>query len=1328
MVLNKTMLPRYYSPDPAMIFSGIVGCATDIPAPDVEVLSAGICALGGQWRIGLTKDVTHLFAVHTGTDKYATAMHFRHMTRTHVVAPHWFEDSVRIGACMPEGAYEWPEPRVMQPGFVVGADGAGVDENGRRAKRVRRSGVDGAEEGVEGEGDGNADGREAHPPVWAGKKVMLSASLGLNERARESIEERIRSGEGLPVRVEARSGLDDEDEIDEAEGRAAEDCDVLVTKYRSGKAYFKALRKGILIGTLSWFFNVSASGTMSSAMDSLLWYPTPRLPISGFEGMQITITNYTGPVRDYLKRLIELTGAEFTPQMSASNKVLIAGYQPSPKAQRALTWSIPIVNHTWLEDCFVQWRWVPLSLFLSLLPFAFPFVIFPFAFTPPLLSSSSVPIPVPVLSSSDSKLTLPALVRIYRNLTVGSERYVVFPHGVDFGQLLAEAEGKNGIIGCRSVLPVDDVEAEEKRDREAREVLRRARERAEARARARAGALDGDGEEVEVEVDAMEGVDGRPARVARSPQKVPETVKSSSSPVRAAARTTTVTPRKSTSPSKPKPVVIVATPAKAAPGVAARMKTRSPAKPVVSAIGMSESMREVEDDLRMDVDADEDEEEDDDAPLERAPTPPSPSKRKRGMQPKTQSPVKLRAGVAEREDGDEEDEDGDGDIQMIEPVHKGRVTRSSPRKTVRREVRSETEEEDDDDDDEIPENLTKKAREQQQQQQQRKTQTQTKKPTTAGRRAVRSDSEEEGEEPAPMPRRASTSKAKTASPAKGSSRKKAAPTETSDSEVYKSPPKAKAQGRTTVASRMKARAKATPESEDGYEISVGEVAPPPAPKPKSKAQGGSRSPAKTKVRGKLVSEEEEEEEEETRSPSPPRPPAKVKSALRKSGSSFMDAVVITTPSPRKKAKAAADAGAGKRDRAGSLRAGAAESSAKESPRARRGQPSPAPKSPAKSKRKRDAEEAEEEEEAEAEVIVDTTFADAETSYTVAFTQGNGRARRSAAAKATTKLHDVIMPDVVSFEKERKNARRRGSEAYGYQESERSEYVESERTSAVGGGAGKGKGKRGRGENGDGDGEDSDVHEMPPPTASKARAAKRSKKDADEEKEEEEKTSRAKGDANAQSASASPSRKQVTILTTGVTLSDDVQKRLSKLGVRTTQTAAQCTHLVVKNVVRTEKFLSAMAVAPFIVTEEWAKDSAKAGTLLPEDKYSISDKTSEKKWNFKLADALERAKDGGGTRLFRGMVFYVTPKVPIDTKLLKNVVASGGGAVQTASPTVRSLKGKENRYVVSCPEDISIWRPIAQEGYPVYTAEMLLLAILRQEIGWEDKSTKVPGSY
>jgi twin BRCT domain len=39
---------------------------------------------------------------------------------------------------------------------------------------------------------------------------------------------------------------------------------------------------------------------------------------------EITVTNYTGESREYLKKLILAMGAEFTPSMSGHNTVLVA--------------------------------------------------------------------------------------------------------------------------------------------------------------------------------------------------------------------------------------------------------------------------------------------------------------------------------------------------------------------------------------------------------------------------------------------------------------------------------------------------------------------------------------------------------------------------------------------------------------------------------------------------------------------------------------------------------------------------------------------------------------------------------------------------------------------------------------------------------------------------------------------------------------------------------------------------------------------------------------------------------------------------------------------
>ena len=63
----------------------------------------------------------------------------------------------------------------------------------------------------------------------------------------------------------------------------------------------------------------------------------------------------------------------------------------------------------------------------------------------------------------------------------------------------------------------------------------------------------------------------------------------------------------------------------------------------------------------------------------------------------------------------------------------------------------------------------------------------------------------------------------------------------------------------------------------------------------------------------------------------------------------------------------------------------------------------------------------------------------------------------------------------------------------------------------------------------------------------------------------------------------------------------------------------------------------------------------------EEDYPLHDPIGESKFGVKLADVLRRRQRTKG-KLFENLIFYVTPKVPVDIKLLKNVVTAGGGQV------------------------------------------------------------------
>jgi len=66
----------------------------------------------------------------------------------------------------------------------------------------------------------------------------------------------------------------------------------------------------------------------------------------------------------------------------------------------------------------------------------------------------------------------------------------------------------------------------------------------------------------------------------------------------------------------------------------------------------------------------------------------------------------------------------------------------------------------------------------------------------------------------------------------------------------------------------------------------------------------------------------------------------------------------------------------------------------------------------------------------------------------------------------------------------------------------------------------------------------------------------------------------------------------------------------------------------------------------------------------EKDYSLKDRETEAKYAFKMTKTLERARKNKG-KLLEGKTFYLTQKVDVDKKLMKNVVAAHGGTVRAS---------------------------------------------------------------
>lgn len=226
----------------------------------------------------------------TTSDKYHTAFHYQEQTRVKILVPHWFDDVVRLGiSSIPTLQYEWPDPKVLQL--------APPSPKGKRTHKPPAEKVSLYKSVVLGNSEdeipGNLGRAAERIDVWKGKRILLSASLGLNPGRREAVVAGVKRFGG--VIVDPKSASD--------EAKKMENVDVLITKFRAGAAYFKVIsplsrpgtypptnhihqalkRTGIIVGNLCWLFHVQTIRAVSPPTDQLLHYPTPSKQIEGFD-------------------------------------------------------------------------------------------------------------------------------------------------------------------------------------------------------------------------------------------------------------------------------------------------------------------------------------------------------------------------------------------------------------------------------------------------------------------------------------------------------------------------------------------------------------------------------------------------------------------------------------------------------------------------------------------------------------------------------------------------------------------------------------------------------------------------------------------------------------------------------------------------------------------------------------------------------------------------------------------------------------------------------------------------------------------------------------
>lgn len=324
---GKQAQPRQHSPDPSQYFHDVVVTTADLPEGDKDAIIAGVIALGGQYSGPLSKLVTHIVTSSLDHEKCRVAQE-KH-TKCKIVLPHWFNDCFRLGRMINERPYMLPDPELLRTDATT------------RVRDIPSPHLDGATVASP------TDPPQSSPPpspsevrknlnALVCKKVLLSNDLKLSDRSL----------------FQTILGL-----VNHAGGTitgTVEECDIYIGHYRDGEDYVKASRAGKTVANLSWLYHVLNRNKYTNPLSKLLHYPIPREGLPGFEGMRISISNYTGDARIYLENLIKYCGAEFTKTMKQDNTHLITGHTQSEKCEAAQEWGINIVNHIWLEESYAK--------------------------------------------------------------------------------------------------------------------------------------------------------------------------------------------------------------------------------------------------------------------------------------------------------------------------------------------------------------------------------------------------------------------------------------------------------------------------------------------------------------------------------------------------------------------------------------------------------------------------------------------------------------------------------------------------------------------------------------------------------------------------------------------------------------------------------------------------------------------------------------------------------------------------------------------------------------------------------------------------------------
>ncbi|KAK2626096.1 hypothetical protein QTJ16_004358 [Diplocarpon rosae] len=197
-----------------------------------------------------------------------------------------------------------------------------------------------------------------------------------------------------------------------------------------------------------------------------------------------------------------------------------------------------------------------------------------------------------------------------------------------------------------------------------------------------------------------------------------------------------------------------------------------------------------------------------------------------------------------------------------------------------------------------------------------------------------------------------------------------------------------------------------------------------------------------------------------------------------------------------------------------------------------------------------------------------------------------------------------------------------------------------------------------------------------------------------------------------------------------------KKKLREIGILVVNDPLTCTHLAAPHMVRTQKFLCALATGPTIVASSFidAGAGSRNGKIPKVDDFLLKDVDNEKKFGLKLRDVVSRAK-ANKRCLLRHVPIYCTNEIPNGSGTYQSIVEANGGtfALYRGRPTIKKTKAEEDDgpaepvYLLTgqTPAERALWpkfEQMARDGNMIpriVDPEWLLDVAMSQQNKWNE---------